>query len=584
MSKIKQTRRPGIDYPSGRGTGLGAAGVHAVDRKLGATPTDFNKVGYAGSPSTSADVGFSRALARVNKGYEGDKAKEDVQDVSWLKLNAKGLEDMGLTPKVIAELYSGILTHRPRTLSESERIGVLAESVRVLRLSAERKTRLSEGFDPDRSIGDQITDLVGSVDIPFIGDDSAASPTSVVDSFSSDDIVDSFDSPATRRAVRGIDVERSADILTDDEDQTDEIISCDSVGMQVFHVALAVLGVFEPVGIAADLINCVSHLICKNYFHAMIDLIAVIPGIGDTAKIFYAERLLSRAGRASGAARTIRGVGTRADQAEAAAVEINAALSRGDIGPKMGSAITRLERFFGSAQQMATRLRKMLEVALDKAIALLARVQGGGSMPSRAAAALMKRMPINVLDILKRVRAKGPEELGKFIYSIFGTRAKGSGASPLQMTTSGFEVKSAIFDKHSEDADQDALAASQNYDYDPDAPTGADDDLNYNGVSDRVETERYGSLSRPGSRRGMMGGMRDYAPLYEAKRGKKTKKVKLSLVKAMTVDDDDLDEFSSAAMPGVALPLGMSTPGKHKSLDKLVPGYSFATGRFPYSR
>ena len=60
--------------------------------------------------------------------------------------------------------------------------------------------------------------------------------------------------------------------------------------------------------------------------------------------------------------------------------------------------------------------------------------------------------------------------------------------------------------------------------------------------------------------------------------------MKLSLVKAMTVDDDDLDEFSSAAMPGVALPLGMSTPGKHKSLDKLVPGYSFATGRFPYSR
>ena len=568
---------------------MGAAGVHAVDRKLGATPTDFNKVGYTGSPSTSADVGFSRALARVNKGYEGDKAKEDVRDVSWLKLNAKGLEDMGLSPKVIAELYSGILTHKPRTLSESERIGVLAESVRVLRLSAERKMRLSERFDPDRSIGDQITDLVGSVDIPFIGDDadgdvSSAPPTRAVDSFSSDDIVDTFDSPASRRAVRGIDVERSADILTDDEDQTDEILSCDSVGMQVFHVALAVLGVFEPVGIAADLINCVSHLICKNYFHAMIDLIAVVPGIGDTAKIFYAERLLSRAGRASGAARTIRGVGTRADQAEAAAVEINAALSRGDIGPKMGSAITRLERFFGSAQQMATRLRKMLEVALDKAIALLTRVQGGASMTSRAAAALMKRMPINVLDILKRVRAKGPEELGKFIYSIFGTRARGGGASPLQMTTSGFEVKSAIFDKHSEDDDQDALAASQNYDYDPDAPTSADDDLNYNGVSDRVETERYGSPSRPGSRRGMMGGMRDYAPLYEAKRGKKTKKAKLSLVKAMTGDDDDLDEFSSAAMSGVALPLGMSTPGKHKSLDKLVPGYSFATGRFPYSR
>jgi hypothetical protein len=111
----------------------------------------------------------------------------------------------------------------------------------------------------------------------------------------------------------------------------------------------------------------------------------------------------------------------------------------------------------------------------------------------------------------------------------------------------------------------------------------ADDDLNFNGVSDRVEMQR-GSLYRTVGRGGMIGGMRDYEALNEAKRGKKGKKAKLSLVKALTGDDDDLDEFSSAAMSGVALPLGMSTPGKHKSLDKLVPGYSFASGRFPYSR
>ncbi len=581
MPKIKQTRRPGIDYPSGRGAGLGAAGVHAVDRKLGATPTDFNKIGYAGSPSSSADVGFSRALARVNKGFEGDKAKEDVQDVAWLKSNATGLEDLGLTPRVIAELYSGILTHTPRNISERERIGVLSESVRKLRLtSSVRARKLGEGFDPDVAIGDQIKGLVGSIDLPFVGDDEGGQEDLANADLTSDEITDSLGSMRTNRSMRGIDFERSADILSDDEDQTDEILSCDSVGMQVFHVALAVLGIFEPVGIAADLINCISNLICKNYFHAMIDLIAAVPVLGDTAKIFYAERLLSRTGKVSGAARTIRGVGTRAEQEARAAAEIEEALARGDIGPKMSSAINRLKRFFGTAQQMANRLRKMLEDVLDNAIALLTRMEAGGSMMSRAAYALVKRMPINVLDILKRVRAKGPAELSKFIYGLFGTRSKGGFSSPLQQTVSGVELKSALFDKHEEERDEEGLDQPETFVYDPTLPTAASDDINFNGVSDRFERDRFGTLSRGDTR------MRDRQnPLEEAKRPKKKqKKTKLSLVKALTGDDDELDEFSSGGVTGFALPLGMSAPGKHTSLDKLVPGYSFARGRFPYTR
>jgi hypothetical protein len=109
MTQIKQKRRPSIDFPSGRGTGLPAAGVHAVDRKLGALPVDFRLQGASGQPSSAADSGYSRAtLQRVNRGFEYQKSLEDIPEVSWLKQNAEQLNSMGLTPRLVAEMYKAL--------------------------------------------------------------------------------------------------------------------------------------------------------------------------------------------------------------------------------------------------------------------------------------------------------------------------------------------------------------------------------------------------------------------------------------------------------------------------------------------
>ena len=625
MRNIKQQRRPSIDYPSGRGTGgVTAAGAHTPDRRLGAAPISHELSGFSGGPSTSADSGFSRALARVNRGYEKEVEKQDTEDIAWLSKNAKYLKQMGLSPRVVVEMFQLLVLHGPRNEAEKQMIDEVYEGVRRVRNRLTTLTETSlQGFimeGPDRvedlPFGERLLALAkeqlgGETAVPGAAP-AIVAPEEAEDIISTDLKRALSRDPGLSRAAAG-DLSQGAE----DVQSVAEIIGCNTKVMDILGVMLSVGGFVAdpmvffgvPLGAALDLINCIRNLICGNYLFAFIDLIATIPFLGDTAKLLYAERMFAK-GKAI--RQVAKATGTMDEKVEEAERILNFALDQGSIGAKLTRMFVKLTERFKSALGMAESLVKFLEGKLKRAIAYFKRImQAGGtggeslSYTEKGAGLLLKKMPISIVKILERVLMTMPN-FKTFIKELFtskqalrGYAAKGE----ITHTFGGGEDEVPVGElEAAEETESEMLAG------DIDAPGFVADPTGRG----RVDMSRV--VYDPRLRRlrpryayedeetdlddfqfGPMG-VGSGTVVAEGKRKSKRKSnraAKPSLTRALdpNVDfEDAIDEFSvaSAAVasgPVPVLPIGMSTPGKHKSLPDLVPGYEFAgVGQYPYSK
>jgi len=623
MHNIKQRRRPSIDYPSGRGTGgVTAAGAHTPDRRLGATPISHELSGFSGGPSTSADSGFSRSLARVNRGYEKEIAQQDTEDIAWLAKNSKHLKQMGLTPRVVVEMFQLLVLHGPRNELEKQMIDEVYEGVRRVR---NRLTSLTEaslrGFimeGPDRvedlPFGDRLLALArerfeaepdepgGSSDIIASEEQEDFIPTSLKRALSRD--------AGLSRAAAG-DIEQEAE----DVQSVAEIIGCNTKVMDILGVLLSVGGFVAdpmvffgvPLGAALDLINCIRNLICGNYLFAFIDLIATIPFLGDTAKLLYAERMFAK-GRA--VRQVAKATGTLDEKVEEAERILNFALDQGSIGAKLTRMFVKLTEKFKSALGMAESLVKFLEGKIKRAIVYFKKIMqtdGSGvaslSYTEKSAGLLLKKMPISIVNILERVLATMPN-FKTFIKSLFTSKQALRGHA-----ARGEIIHAATGEEETLGGDAEALEAPEEamLSGDIDAPGFVADPTGRGRVdmSRVVYDPRLRGLRPRYAYEDEQTDLEDFqfgpaglgtGVVAEAKRKAKRKKggaSKPSLSRALDPSvnfEDAVDEFSGAAAavasgPIPVLPIGMSTPGKHKSLPDLVPGFEFSgVGHYPYSK
>lgn len=614
MASVKSTRRPAIDYPSGRGAGLPAAGVHAVDRKLGALPTDFRKQGASGQPSASADSGYSRAtIQRVNRGFEAQKSLEDIPEVSWFKQNAERLNAMGLTPRLVLEMYRGLNDHKPR--SDYERRLIAEMNRRVIRTRREVRavTRLAlleatgRSHRPARldefDVGSLVSAGIRGI-APLVSGDSeqklsaqAPTPKGGIDSEQVDAVLKSSEpdlsgDPITRSELKD---------LAQEENLVSGVLACNTSSLEIFQTFLAVTGVVGdigtffglPVGIAADLVNACINLICGNYFYAMLDLFAVIPFAGDLVKIFYAKRLLKPLGLTDDLA-ILKSSTDRKQQVEVASRVINTAIDNQTVGPRVSRIFIGLKRTFETAQNMAKRLGGFLARVIDRAIDFLEGVQNTPqSMTSRAMSWIFGELPGKILTVLKKIKSEGIPALKEFIVGLFGTR------KAAQATASGAQVR------HAMDPGEEKVAE----------PSAKDDALYEPGPYDDILKGQFGSYitpfddansdgipddEQPEAMRRFQGGAPRLSPYLKEgairkKRKSRAPAKEISLAKAMSGDDSVVDEMSTVAGSlgssgapgggGYIIPMGMRPSGpKRKSLEQLVPGYEFVGGRYPYSR
>ena len=589
MPSINSTRRKLSDQPAGGGIGHRAVGGGSVDRKLGALPVDFRLQGASGQPSTSADSGYSRnTIQRVNKGYEAQKSLEDIPDVSWLRQNAERLNAMGLTPRLVVEMYRVLNEHSPR--SDEERRLIAEMNRRVLRTRREIRTvtrlALLEATAQRRQ---KLREYSSSAD-----DDAA------LDRLLKDSDPDLSGDPITKQ-----DVEAAAR----QENLESGILSCNSSSLEILQTFLAItgvvgdLGVFFniPVGIAADMLNACINLICGNYFYAMLDLVAIVPFAGDLGKIFYAKRLIKSLDLGEDMA-VLKAGGTVAEQAKIAVKIIDKALGDQSIGPKTSKIILGLRQMFKTAEQMAARLSGFLMKVLDRTIAFLEGIKesdAAGSATSKAVAWAFTKMPLDVLELLKKIRSKGIPDLKQFMIETFGTR------QAVQKTTSKAEVSShaaeSLVGEEDSTPSVDDMPTPSSNDRDDAAPLPrysallrgqepnwlpAFVDVNRDGIPDDQQRDAVRQSGIPTG-----------SPyLREAVKKKKRAGTKtLSLTKALAGDDSGVDETSTVAgslgppgksgAGGYIIPLGMKPTGSsRKRLDSLVPGYEFLDGKFPYSR
>jgi hypothetical protein len=618
MPKIKPQKRSQIDYPSGRGAGLPAAGVHAVDRKLGALPTSFRMQAYSGQPSTSADSGFSRATQRVNRGFEADKLVQNIPEISWLKTHEKQLTAMGLTPRAVVETYMALVKYRPQTPQERVLISELKRRVVDTRMKVRSITRLalmeSVTRVPGRLDEGALDYLKGKAAEYFgvsLGDEeSSEAALADAEKEGMDSALSAGAKSSTGRVSRD-DVEE----MVKEDDVTSSVLACNSRSLEILQTVLAVTGVFGdlatffglPVGMAADVVNCCINLICGHYFHATLDAIAIFPFVGDLSKIFYAKRIIKTLGVAQDA-KFLRGEGSIAEQAAEAAEIIEKAITDRTIGPKVSKIILRMKSAFGSAERMADKIGNLLKRATGRMITFFEGIQAGaasGSMLKKGAAWILSKIPLDLLSILKKIQDEGIPALKDFVVDLFGRKGA-------QKTASGAQVKSAL---HEPEEGADGVekttgaddAGQMDVDPDGDGIPGPFGPAGFSG--DEIDPDGDG-IPGPFGGAGQFGGIsgpRDYygdddeglpSPyLFEAKkRGKGAKKAKrISLIKAMGDNDDSvLDEFSTVAgslgpagkegAGGYIIPMGMKPSGSPRSkLDKLVPGYEFVKGRSPYS-
>jgi hypothetical protein len=611
MPSVKNLRRPPIDYPSGRGTGLPAAGVHAVDRMLGAPPVDFRLQGASGQPSSAADVGYSRAtVQRVNKGFEAQKALEDIPEISWLKQNAEGLNSMGLTPRVVVEMFHALNRHTPR--NEQERVLIAEMNRRVLgtRRKINSVTRLA--------LLESNTGRHGRIDEFDMGALASAGIEKLSSSlFSRDDADKKRDAAALsvendeeeiEDALKRSDADLSGDKITRNrlmdveyQNLVSGVLSCNSTSLEILQTFLAVTGVVGditiffglPIGIASDLVNASINLVCRNYFYAMLDLIAVVPFAGDLSKIFYAKRLTKTLGLKKDM-EMLRSASSVENQAEIASRVIDTALSDRTIGVKTSRVILGLRKTFKSAESMAARLTAFLKRVLDRMITYIESVHKSaqdGSISSKALVWMYGKLPLDVLPILKQIREKGIPSLKEFIIDLFGRKQ-------LQRTASGAHLKHGYEETFREEQEE-----AQPEEETPEAPGPYSQYLRgqrsrFMPTFDDVNNDMIPDDEQPEVIYQFTGGAVPAASPYlreSAKKKRPKSKSRISLAKALAGDDSAVDETStvmgslgSPTTPGgggYVLPIGKKPSGpKRKSLDQLVTGYEFVSGRFPYSR
>jgi len=604
MTQIKQKRRPSIDFPSGRGTGLPAAGVHAVDRKLGALPVDFRLQGASGQPSSAADSGYSRAtLQRVNRGFEYQKSLEDIPEVSWLKQNAEQLNSMGLTPRLVAEMYKALCEYTPKNnherqlLRETHRrvLGTRRKINSVTRAALhESRASLHEFLDMD-TLAAGAKSLIGNVQ----GLDPGAPDTPAPDSLESKQML-----------LKSIDPEIGGGSVTQDElddamqshDVTAGVLACNSNSLEIFQTTLAVTGIVGdvgtflgvPIGMVSDAFNACINIMCKHYFHAFLDVIAIVPFMGDFAKIFYAKRLVKKFGIAN---TSKLATGSWAEQVEAAVEIIENAIINPVIGPQISKKILRLRSTFQTSKRMADSLVQFLRRILDRAISFLEDIKAGaaaGSLTMKGASWALSKLPVDLLAVLKSIKNEGLTNFRKFVEGLFSRKSTQLTASTAQVKDPALEKAEDILEPESSDV----------YLTPAEMPTGSAEEflssevqntnlpseefLGYDALGD--DQKEVLRPTRPGSEFTFSGN--EEGTLREGKQKKKARR--LSLSKAMAGDDSEIDEMSTVATSlgtpgqpgsgGYIGPLGAKPPGApRRRLDKLVPGYEFARGRYPYS-
>ena len=595
MAQIKLRRRPEIDYPSGRGAGGStAAGVNTVDRRLGATPISFRLRGASGQPSSSADSGYSRStVQRVNRGYEDLKAEEDVPEISWLKQNAEQMNAMGLTPRVVVEMYHMLQSHKPRSADERRVISEMNRRVLQSRRNVRQITRLAlhEGAVRRRR---QINEFAGVDDFldagkSFLG---VGSDEEGVSNEPSEDQQDADIASLGDPDLSGDEITASdVDELANEESITSGVLACNSHSLEIFQTFLAVTGVVGdigaffaiPIGVAADLTNACINLICRNYFYAFLDLVAVVPFVGDLSKILYAKRLIKSLGL-TGDMKAIRSGESVAEQAKDAGLIIDAILADPTMAVKVSKKILSLKNTFKTAEQMSVRLGNLLMKVLNRAIKYIEDIHSAaanGNITSKAASWIFSKMPIDVLTILKKIRTEGVPGIKEFIVKLFGRKS-------VQQTVSAAQVKHTVSD-NLEAADD--TGSTDEFPEEPDLTSfqsnanvyGVFDDVNNNGRPD--DEENLGFSAPIG------------AVVGEGRKRKskvKSPAKKLSLKSAMDGDDSVVDEISTVAgslgtpgepgAGGYIIPMGMKPSGsKRKTLDQLIPGYEFVGGGYPYS-
>ena len=594
MAQIKLRRRPEIDYPSGRGAGGStAAGVNTVDRRLGATPISFRLRGASGQPSSSADSGYSRStVQRVNRGYEDLKAEEDVPEISWLKQNAEQMNAMGLTPRVVVEMYHMLQSHKPRSADERKIISEMNRRVLQSRRNVRQITHLALQESAVRRKR-QINEFAGVDDFldagkSFLGMSDDESKSQISSSQDDQERIASLGDPD----LSGDEITTSdVDELANEENITSGVLACNSHSLEIFQTFLAVTGVVGdlgaflgiPLGVAADLTNACINLICRNYFYAFLDLVAVVPFVGDLAKILYAKRLIKSLGLI-GDMKAIRSGAPMAEQVKDASLIIDTVLADPTMGVKVSKKILSLKNTFKTAEQMSSRLGNLLMKVLNRAIKYIEDIHSAaanGNITSKAASWIFSKMPIDVLTILKKIRTEGVPGIKEFIVKLFGRKS-------LQQTVSATQVKHAVVDN------LEAADDTGNSDKFPEEPSltsfqsnanvyGVFDDVNNDGLPDDEENLGFSAPSG--------------AVVGEGRKRKskvKSPPKKLSLENAMDGDDSVVDETSTVAgslgtpgepgAGGYIIPMGMKPSGsKRKTLDQLIPGYEFVGGGYPYS-
>jgi hypothetical protein len=594
MAKIKTPqRRQQNDYPSGRGTGLPAAGVHSPDRRLGKLPIPANMSGYQGSPSTAADMGFSRMIQRVAAGSEEVQRQiEAVPEVSWLKKNASRLEDMGLTPRVVMEMYMGILAHKPRNEFERrlireyrQRINSTARRIRVVTEAAMLMRPLEEAMDPSKTLEQNIMSALtgGGLDVESMAGGKTSrqlfsdEPEEDIDLTPADIRGMAADSPEVYRNP-GVMSPEGVEALASDADMTAKVMSCHSMAVKGLQIALGIAGVFDPTGFF-DASNFVINMVCGNYFYAMLDAISLIPYLGDLAKVGY----LTRFAKISEAEIQVIKNSPDITSKVAASRDIwKKALQDDQLGPIVAGFLKKIDKTLGGASGIAARVKSTVETVLSRAIESLKAKSAGGGVTGAALKFFQGKLSIDIAKILEAVQKRLPD-LYDFIKSSFASRkARQYTVSGAEIKHSGEEILSQL-QAEQEGERQAAKTSSGVADRPQSYPIyatggeteGFDVDLDDDGIADVFDIGGMPSRSRFGRYGGYAG-----SPLQEARR-KKSKKApvsKLSLTKAMSGDDNELDEFSAVgtgAIGGVILPMGMRTPGRKKDLEDLMPGYKF---------
>jgi hypothetical protein len=587
MAQIKQRRRPDIDYPSGRGTGgVTAAGAHSPDRRLGKLPIPANMSGYQGSPSTAADMGFSRLIQRVAAGSEEvQKQIEAVPEVSWLKRHASQLEDMGLTPRVVMEMYLGIVSHRPRNEFERrliseyrQRISATQRKISLVTEAALLMRPLEEAMDPSKSFEDNLLSAVmgGGFDDPgmkSIAPSSSSSEAEVDLDLTPSDIRDiAQDSPEVYKNP-GLMSQEGVEALASDSDMTAKVMSCHSMAVKGLQIALGIAGVFDPTGFF-DASNFVINMVCGNYFYAMLDAISLIPYVGDLAKVGYLTRF-AKISRAE--IETIKNAPDIMTKVGASREIWKKALRDDELGPIVSGFIKKLDNSLGGANGIVARVRSTVESMLQQAARRLQQKSAEAGLSGAALRFFQGKLSIDIAKVLEAVREKGLPALYEFIKGTFGSRkARQATVSAAEVRHSGSEILDQLQAEEASSASQTSSGvADQPREY-PIYATGEetadfDVDIDDDGIADVFSQQQasYGGRPRAGYD----------VPLQEAKKRKGKSPRKISLTKAMTGDDDEVDEAISAAGVGgsipFSLPLGMKTPGRKKDLEDLMPGYRF---------